>query len=220
MATGARAGARRGPVGEKKSEGGNASSSPSYIQVAPPSPPIAGFLCRFALLLCKKPLHITMFVLCYWQGTAAQQLAKAVQTKWVRPPNWCSGERPKDGASTLARGAGQHTGARAVIVYNLRAVTHFLRTRTISAARTHARTPHHASTGSPSAHPPHSAHSLRTLRTHRTTVATLVHPTSYARTALTHAQGTHCTARFSLLILSFLLRTYQQALVSPLSVQP
>jgi len=42
MATGTRK-REGGPVGEKKSEGSYASSSPSYIQVATPAPPVAGF---------------------------------------------------------------------------------------------------------------------------------------------------------------------------------
>lgn len=143
MATGARAGARRGgPVGEKKSEGSYASSSPSYIQVASPAPPSPVLLCRFAFLLWENPLHITMFVLCYWQGTAAQQLARAVQTKWVRPPEWCAA-----GALLTcrwdARRAGRGAGAGAVIVYNPWPVTNpnpYYSTRVfpLSHARTHA----------------------------------------------------------------------------------
>jgi hypothetical protein len=94
MATSARAGARRGPVGAKKSEGGYASSSPSYIQVEPPPPLSPVLLCEFALLLCKNPLHMTMFVLCYGQPAQPQPLARAGQTAGVGMVRlWVGGPR-------------------------------------------------------------------------------------------------------------------------------
>ena len=133
-------------------------------------------------------------VLCYWQRAAYQQLARAVQTEGVGMVRLMVGERRLTVHERREAGWRGWPVARAVVPCVARAVTHILRTRTISPTHRTARTPHiceplrtyaartpyHAPTGSSPAHPP---------------------------SCTLHAF--YCQAhRFSLLMLAFVLRTY------------
>ena len=121
-ATGKREG---GPVGEKKSEGGYASPSPSYIQVEPPPPLSPVSLCEFTVSLCKNPFHMTCLVLCYGQHAQPQPLARVAQT-------W-SANGTKDaqfvacrGRETRCHGRARRVGhGRAVVLCGAGDVTHF-----------------------------------------------------------------------------------------------
>lgn len=133
MATGTRK-REGGPVGEKKSEGGYASPSPSYIQARPPPPLSPVLLCEFALLLCKNPFHITYLVLCYCQVVQPQSLARVVQTersRWCR--NGVRGASERRCRAELGGRSGRGRG-RAVVACAVESVTHLLRVRTNFAA--------------------------------------------------------------------------------------
>jgi len=49
-------------------------------RLRPPPPLLAVFSVDLLVSLCKNPLQMTMFVLCYWQGARAQWLARVGQT--------------------------------------------------------------------------------------------------------------------------------------------
>ncbi len=72
---------RRGPVGEKKSEGGYASLSSPVSQARPPPPLSLVFTRQNAFLQSKSPLYMICVVNCYGQRTQPQPLARAVQTE-------------------------------------------------------------------------------------------------------------------------------------------
>lgn len=85
---------------------------------------------------------MTAVVNCYGQPTHAQPLARVGQTSG----DGSAGMTLDGGACDVPRGrtAGDARGkrGRAVIVYNPKAVTHILRTRTISPTRTLSRSAH------------------------------------------------------------------------------
>ena len=125
-----------------------------------PLPPLSPILlCRFARLLCKNPFHMICVVNCYGQRAHAQPLARVGQTSGVRPAGMTLGEVACDVPDGLRGGcceARARARGRCLCCAGRNAFTsctNYLR-------RTHAlaRTPRHAPTGSPSAHPPHSAH--------------------------------------------------------------
>ncbi len=102
--------ARRGPVGEKKSEGANASLSSPVSQVASPPPLVPD-------LQSKIPFHITCVVLCYWQHAAHQRLAMVGQTTGVRIAGLPVGERQLTGRRDARRGRRGGAGARGRLVW-------------------------------------------------------------------------------------------------------
>jgi hypothetical protein len=141
---------------------------------------------------------------CYGQHAHAQPLAKAVQTGAVGVVRLMAGERRLTGRGDAQRGGTRRGRGRgraytcAVIVYNPRAVTHFIPyyvtrvfARTLSPARTHT----HALRIT--LRPDRRLHILRTphicapLRTYRPTVATLAHSTS----CRTLRDALHCTCQ-------------------------
>jgi hypothetical protein len=81
---------RRGPVGEKKSEGAYASPLPSPGAIEPPPP-------LLPILLCRIPFHMTYIVLRYGQPTQPQQLARASQTRGAECAALVLGEAGFDG---------------------------------------------------------------------------------------------------------------------------
>lgn len=144
----------------------------------------------------KTPLQMTTFVSCYGQGAQRQSLARVAQTRAVRMAGMTLGGRACDVPGELWAGCARYERGRAVIVYNLAGVTHLFRVRTIFAARFLFR------------HPAHSRHSLR--RTHAPIAAPSLASSARTRHPRPHAPTlpelrTHTHARFSLLILSFLL---------------
>lgn len=175
--------ARRGPVGAKKSEGGNASSSPSYIQVEPPPPLSPVLLCRFTLLLCKNPFQMTYIVHRYGQGAAAQQLARAVQTAGVGIAGMTLGKVTFDVPMVRQSGCAGRGRGRAVVACGVEAVTHFPH---LIATHLHLLTQL-------------TCNSAATPTRHRTTVTPPVHPPNC--TAL------HQDRRFSFLLCCALMRT-------------
>jgi hypothetical protein len=91
MATDARK--REGGQLAKKSLRGLMRRRRRRISRSNPLPPLSPVsLCRFAGLLCKNPLQMTTFVLCYGQPAHAQSLARVGQTGAVGPAGMVLGE--------------------------------------------------------------------------------------------------------------------------------
>jgi hypothetical protein len=121
---------------------------------------------RSPVLLCKNPFHMTCVVNCYGQHAHPQPLARVGQACAVGSAGMVHGEAAFGVPMGRQAGAAGRGRGRAVVQCDGGAVTHFLRTRTISAAR--ALSP--AALTAPHARP------------HRTTITTLAHPPSCTRT--------------------------------------
>ncbi len=164
----------RGPVGEKKSEGGYASPSSPVEPGRPPPPLSLVFTRQNAFLQSKTPLYLTCLVLCYGQPTEAQQLARAGQTAGVgmvrlmlggpRVTGWNGLPSASCGAAVSARGRCLWRGGCNAFTS---CTNYFPHTRT-PALSPHARTrPHSAArpTVTPLVHSPSRTHSH--ARTHQ-----------------------------------------------------
>lgn len=192
MATGARAGARRGQLA-KKSLRGLTRRCRRQSARRDPRPPWCRISCVKMPFYSRKPTPFDLCCIALLPTCCASTACKGRPSVRCRDGRFACRRASIDGPTGLPARAAGLPQARAVIVYNPRAVTNsnpYYRTRVLLplSALPHARTAHAPAIASP-VHPPSCAHS-RQVR------------------------------HFSLLVASFLLRTYAIAPSFALVSQP